>query len=72
MRFHYKSASIDVTPAVTATGFRAQAKLKRESSEGDDIGEEIFDRDLGSYSTSAQAVERARQWAIAFCHEHWF
>lgn len=72
MRFHYKTARIDVTPAVTATGFRAQAKLQRESSGGDDIGDEKIDRNLGSFSTSAEAVEHARKWAMTFCHDHWF
>jgi len=72
MQFHFNTARADVTPSVTATGFRAQANLQRESSEGDDIGDEKIERDLGSFSTSAEAVEHARKWAIAFCHDHWF
>lgn len=72
MQFHFKTTRIDVTPAVTATGFRAQAKLQHGSSEGDDIGDQKTERDLGSFSTSAEAVAHARRWAIASCHDHWF
>lgn len=72
MQFNYKSARIDVTPAVTATGFRARAKMSRVASEGTDAGDEKYERDLGSFSTSADATEHARQWAIEYCQEHWF
>jgi hypothetical protein len=46
MQFTYKSAHIDVTPVVTATGFQARAKLNRELSEGDDPGDERYEGNL--------------------------
>jgi hypothetical protein len=72
MRFTYKSAHIDVTPAVTATGFKARAKMNRELSEGEDAGNEKYERDLGSFATSTEAVEYARRWAIDYCDANWF
>lgn len=72
MQFTYKSAHIDVTPVVTATGFKARAKMNRELSEGEDAGNEKYERDLGSFATSTEAVEYARRWAIDYCGANWF
>jgi hypothetical protein len=71
-RFSFKSADVDVTPAVTATGFQARAKLNRELSEGEDAGDKKYESDLGSFLTFDQAVAHAREWAIAYCKQHWF
>ncbi|WP_213769259.1 hypothetical protein [Caballeronia sp. dw_19] len=71
MKFSYKSVQIDVTPQVTATGFRARAKLQRAKVEGQDIAGEQHASDLGSCLTAQEAVDRARTWAIAFCDENW-
>jgi len=68
----YKTAHIDVTPRVTATGFQAQARMLRDMREGLENGDETFARDLGRFSTSGMAVEHARRWAVAYCDEHWF
>jgi hypothetical protein len=72
MQFTYKSAHIGVTPAITATGFQARAKLNRELSESDDPGDEKYERNLGSFAMSEQAVEHARRWAIDYCNANWF
>src|SRR5260370_347273 len=50
MKFTYKSAHIDVTPAATAIGFKARAKMNRELSEGEDAGDPKYERDLGSFA----------------------
>ncbi len=72
MKFTYKSAHIDVTPAVTATGFKARAKMHRELSEGQDAGHQKYERDLVSFATSTEAVEYARSWAIDYCDANGF
>src|SRR5260370_20838641 len=50
MKFTYKSAHIDVTPAATAIGFKARAKMNRQLSEGEDAGERKYERDWGSFA----------------------
>jgi hypothetical protein len=47
MQFTYKSALVDVTPAVTATGFKARAKMNRELSEGEDAGNKKYEQTRG-------------------------
>jgi hypothetical protein len=72
MKFMYKSAHIDVTPAVTAIGFKARAKMNCELSEGEDAGDPKYERDLGIFATSTEAVEYARRWAIDYCDANGF
>jgi hypothetical protein len=70
VNFLYEKASIDASPQITATGFRARARLKRVGAD-DMVEQEKYAPDLGIFSTSDEAVNCARQWAITYYDQHW-
>ncbi len=63
-------ASIDASPQVTATGFRARARMKRVVAD-ENREDEKYASDLGIFPTSDEAVEYARGWATDYYDRHW-
>lgn len=66
MEFEYGGYRIDATPLAEGGRYYARAKI----STRDGSGEVKWSGDLGAFASDAQAAERARAWAIAWCDEN--
>jgi hypothetical protein len=66
MEYEYRGWVIDATPDFSLGQFFAHARLIRASSDDDADAEMHIERNLAWFDNEDEAIEVAREWAIAW------